>query len=250
MDAPDYEGAIVEGAEAIASALARDPERSVGNCPGWDLAQLAGHVGSLYQRVAEQVRSRSPEAVHPSDIPSPPTGGARVEWLREAAKGLMEAFASAEDAAPAGRWRDRAITAGLWRRRMAHETVIHRVDAEDAFGDDVVLDGGLAVDGIDEVLELFIPFSTAKEGWPPSDPLWLVRNDGSQHWWVRPGTNGVEVLSQPPDGLAGSDSESFARVDGTAAELLLTRWKRRKRAASAVAGSVDVLEQWLAFLGW
>jgi len=80
VHAAEYERAIVEGAEAIASALARDPERSVGNCPGWDLAQLAGHVGSLYQRVAEQVRSRSPEAVHPSDISSPSVASTEVVY--------------------------------------------------------------------------------------------------------------------------------------------------------------------------
>lgn len=245
--AAGYEEAITAGSEALASALVLDAGRAVGNCPGWDVAELAGHVGLLYERVGEQVSRRSPEPVRRSYLPSPPEGPARAGWLREASRGLIEAFAGAEESAPAGRWRDRVVTAGFWRRRMAHETVVHRVDAEDAFGRAVVLEGDLAADGIDEVLELFAAFSTRKDRWPPGGPLWLVRSEGAEQWWVEPGTDRVEVRRQPPDGLLAG---SFARMEAPAAELFLVCWGRRVPAGSAVTGSAALLEQWMSLFGW
>lgn len=208
---------------------------------------LAGHLGSLYERVGEQVRRRSPEPLRPSDLPSPPVGPARVGWLREASRGLIEAFAEAEENAPAGRWRDRVVTAGFWRRRMAHETVVHRVDVEDALGRAVVLEGDLAVDGIDEVLQLFVPFSTRKDRWPPGGPLWLVRSDGSEQWWVEPGAGRVELHRQLPGELQPA---SFARVEALAAELFLVCWGRRVPAGPAVTGSAALLDHWVSLFGW
>jgi uncharacterized protein (TIGR03083 family) len=44
--------------------------------------------------------------------------------------------------------------ATFWARRQAHETMVHRVDAELAAGRAAVLDAALAADGIDEWLWL------------------------------------------------------------------------------------------------
>jgi len=247
MPAYGYDDAIAVGSDVIASALVLDAGRAVPNCPGWDVAEVAVHLGSLYERVGEQVRRRSPEPLGRSDLPSPPEGPARAGWLREASRGLRETFAGAEDDAPAGRWRDRVVTAGFWRRRMAHETVVHRVDIEDAFGRAVVLESGLAVDGIDEVLELFVPFSTRKDRWPPGGPLWLVRGDGSEEWWVEPGADRVELRRQPPEKLPPG---SFARVEALAAELFLVCWGRRVPVGPPVAGSVALLDHWVSLFGW
>ena len=47
--------------------------------------------------------------------------------------------------------------AGFWPRRMAHETTVHRVDAEQAAGRPVApVPAALAVDGIDEVFGVFV----------------------------------------------------------------------------------------------
>lgn len=119
----------------------------------------------------EQVRCRSPEPIRSSELPAPLGGPSRAGWLREASRGLIEGFVGAENDAPAGRWRNRVMTAGFWRRRMAHEAVVHHVDVEDTLGRAVVLEGDLAADGVGEVLELFVPFSTRKDLWPTRRPL-------------------------------------------------------------------------------
>ncbi|MDA8147478.1 MAG: maleylpyruvate isomerase family mycothiol-dependent enzyme [Actinomycetota bacterium] len=247
MSGGGYDEAIVLGSDAIASALELDPGRALPSCPGWDVAELAAHLGSLYERVGAQVRSRSIGALRVFDPPSSPVGPARVGWLREASRGLIEAFAGTEEDAVAGRWRDRTVTAGFWRRRMAHETVVHRVDVEDALGRAVGLEGDLAADGVGEVLELFVPFSMRKDQWPPAGPLGLVRSDGSEEWWVAPGDDRVDVHRRQPGDLQPGD---FARVEAPGAELFLICWGRRRPAGPAVTGSAVLLDQWVSLFGW
>ena len=43
-------------------------------------------------------------------------------------------------------------TAAFWPRRMAHETSVHRVDAQQAAGAQLPIDTALATDGVDEFL--------------------------------------------------------------------------------------------------
>ena len=51
--------------------------------------------------------------------------------------------------------------AQVWARRQAHETAIHRYDAESASGDVNGFDLDFAVDGIDEILVGFAPLAPA-----------------------------------------------------------------------------------------
>lgn len=247
-----YSRAVATGAEAIAEAVEADPARKVPNCPSWDLAALARHVGLLYVRVSEQVRRRSPEPVRSSELPPAPQERALGPWLRQSADRLLEALRSTDGDVPAGHWRDQAVTAGFWWRRMAHETIVHRVDAEDCLGRAALLDSDLAVDGTDEVLELFLPFSTGKGTWPPDGALWLVRADGPEQWWVEAGKGNVHVRRQPPGSLPpeGPPLSAAARVEAPANELFLMCWGRRVPPTTEVTGSYALLEDWLSVLGW
>lgn len=48
-------------------------------------------------------------------------------------------------------------TVAFWRRRRAHETLMHLWDGQNTFGPADPFDTDLAVDGITEVFELFAP---------------------------------------------------------------------------------------------
>lgn len=243
--AADYLQAIAVGSETIAQALEADPDREVPACPGWDVDQLAKHVGLLHARVGEQVRRRSPEPVR---VPAPPNGPARVGWLRDASGRLLGAFDVTDEDAPAGSWRQTPVTAGFWRRRMAHETVVHRVDTEEAFGWPTTLDGDLAADGLDEVLGLFLPFATHQARWPPEGALWLVRADGPGQWWVEPRADRVDVRRRPPE--AGRSELRWSRVEAPAADLFLACWGRRALAPAMVTGTRALLDQWISLMAW
>ena len=56
-------------------------------------------------------------------------------------------------------------TVGFWIRRMAQETVVHRMDAQLAAGEPVTpAPDDLAIDGVDEVLNRFVEYGAAQ--WP------------------------------------------------------------------------------------
>lgn len=246
-----YERAIVSGAEEVAAGVQADPGHQVPSCPGWDVSDLAHHLGSLYLRVGEQIRRRSLESVRSSELPHVPSGRAAGPRVRQAADKLLQALAATQDDTPAGRWRDRSVPAGFWRRRLAHETVVHCVDVDDALGWSADLDADLAMDGVDEALELFLPFSISSEAWPPGGVLWLVRTDGPEQWWIVPSSNDVHARRPPPKGISPQwIPGEVTRVDATAADLFLVCWGRQVPPGTAVTGEPESLAQWLGVLGW
>ena len=79
------------------------------------------------------------------------------EWYLAKAEDLYEVLRASDPAAPCWTFSDGDATAGFWARRQAHETVVHGVDLALA-GDHAprVVPPRLAVDGVSEVLEVFL----------------------------------------------------------------------------------------------
>ena len=119
--------------------------------------------------------------------------------------------------------------AGFWPRRMAHETTMHRVDAEQAVGQTVApIPPTVAVDGIDEAFSVFV--ATFGGGRSPGDgrTVHLHATDAEGEWLIRfdPEAIVVEV------GHAKGD----AAVRGPAEDLLLWLWGRRPLDALELFG--------------
>lgn len=114
--------------------------------------------------------------------------------LDRAYAGLLAEFAAHVPDDPAGSWYTPDQTVGFWIRRMAQETVIHRIDAELGAGRPVApVAADLAVDGIDELLRVFLAYSVTEWGEYFADILagspgrtYTVRTDGAA-WRVRTG---------------------------------------------------------------
>ncbi len=104
-----------------------DPSAAVPTCPGWTVADLTRHVGQVYLHKTVAMR----EGAEPD--PWPPKELANEEplaLLDRAYAGLLDEFAARKPEDPAGTWYTPDQTVGFWIRRMAQETVIHRIDAE------------------------------------------------------------------------------------------------------------------------
>src|SRR5439155_8923348 len=73
-------------------------------------------------------------------------------------------FAAGAPGSHAATWFRPDQSVGFWIRRMAQETVVHRRDAELALGDPTPAAPDLAVDGIAELLDIFLSYSVTQ--WP------------------------------------------------------------------------------------
>lgn len=205
--------------EAICAA---DPAAKVPGCPEWTADVLAHHVAQTYLHKVECIRLGAfPENWPPQLDPDP------VVALDHEFAALTAAFAAHDPADAAATWHDPDQTVGFWIRRMAHETVIHRVDAQQVAGFALApIDDDLALDGIDEFLSLFIGFFSRKypEEYgsalrePDRRPLAVCA--GGRMWTLTTTEVGVDVER------VGESAAAAVTVSGEPGDVLLWLWVR------------------------
>lgn len=125
---------------------------------------------------------------------------------------------------------------------MAHETAVHRWDADAAIeGVDLAapIDADLAGDGIDEYLTVYLdPGRSSPTRVYPTDSLHLHRTDGPGEWMiVGDGQGGVTITHEHGKGAAA--------VRGTASELVLWAWGRPTSDVQ-IFGDESVAAAWQA----
>jgi len=179
------------------------PTATVPSCPGWTVADLTRHVGEVYLHKTLAMR----EGAEPD--PWPPKELADEEplaLLDRAYTGLLAEFAVRKPEDPAGTWYAPDQTVGFWIRRMAQETVIHRIDAELGTRQPVApVPADLAIDGIDELLKVFVAYSVAH--WAASFTDILGGSPGRRYRGRRPWRRGRCERERPSDGCAALDME-------------------------------------------
>jgi uncharacterized protein (TIGR03083 family) len=242
--------AIEQGTDLLAGVVAdHDPGLPIPTCPEWSLRQLATHVGRVHRWVAEMTSTGSAEAIPFGQVPDgryPGERAGQVRWLRTGARRVIEAVqAAGEKPVWAG---GGTGPASFWARRMAHETLVHRVDAQLAAGVEPEIDPKLAADAIDEFLELLIRSGyqspdLAVRALPPGAIMHLHASDdgldGAGEWLVRQATDGISV--EPGHGRGD------VAVSGPAAALLLMLVRRGAATDEKVTvyGDRVLLTDWL-----
>jgi len=116
---------------------------------------------------------------------------------------------------------------------MAHETSIHRWDAESATGEQAAVDAALAVDGIDEFLTVFLPRLADNFGEVGDATVHLHCTDVEGEWLVARRDGELTVTAEHAKG------DVAAR--GSASDLLLFLWGRVPADALEVFGDGDLL---------
>lgn len=238
---------------ATATAGARVP-----SCPDWSLRELVEHTGLVHRWAAEVVRTEAKERLDTALVPQaePPAGAdweGVLAWFAEGAA-LVEATlraAGTDSAAWGWGWQQ---DSGFWIRRMAHETLIHRIDAELAAGAEALADlapvnAALAADGIAELL--YNATAPAARAFPGRDAL---RGPGVRGLRVRAGATGW--LLAPVDGEegwfswgpddGGGEVEVGAEVVGDELTVLLWQFGRLPGGTPgpSVHGDPAVAEFW------
>jgi len=130
----------------------------VPTCPDWTVADLTRHVGEVYLHKVEMMR----QGKHPDGWPPAAFKEAEPVGLLTRGYGeLVAEFAARNPTDATKTWYDPDQTVGFWIRRMAQETVIHRIDAELGAGTPVApVPDDLAIDGIDELRDVFVMAAT------------------------------------------------------------------------------------------
>jgi uncharacterized protein (TIGR03083 family) len=239
----------IDGA-ALGGAGREAPSAPVRVCPGWDMTALVGHVGGIHHWVADIVRTGATAA--PATRASPPDPGDAGVVLAWYDQGLAALVSLLDQADPDGRvwnWFDRGpAPARFWYRRMAHETAVHRWDAEDAAGHPSPLDAALAVDGIDE-------FLTFVASWLPRSPV--AGLSGTLHLHATDTDHsapGEWLVTLAPDRLAlrHEHAKGDAALRGSASDLLLWLLNRKPADADGLTlfGDRSVTDAWRANIGF
>ena len=215
-------------------------------CPGWNVSQLLRHIGGGLRWATEIVRTRA--IAPPPDVALRDLSGFTDEDPSQLHESLTEAAALLQQALA-----DAGPDAQMWcpvdgggsafyARRSTHESAIHRAHAAIALGVEYVLDADVAVDGVDEWLELgCLPFHFDVHPWMrellgPGRMIGLHATDADVDW----------LLDLTGDTIAWrrSDEVASAGIRGSAADLLLTIYRRMPRDSGRIqvtgdAGLVD-----------
>jgi hypothetical protein len=200
------------------------------------VADLTRHVGQVYLHKVECVRDGGLR-----EMDWPPAGlkdEEPVALLDRAYAELVTELTTRDPAAPGGTWYPPDPTVGFWFRRMAQESVIHRIDAELGTGAAIApVPDDLAADGVDELLKVFVGYCVDAWGEDFTDALagspertykiqtTATADRPSVTWFVRTSPGHFAVEGGPGETLADEPVPDVT-VSGTPADLLRWSWNR------------------------
>lgn len=218
---------------------------TVPSCPDWTVGELARHLGAIYRRVrvnaaSSDIHTPWPALAVPDDAPAADDPSV-VSWFgQELAQ--IDAFLQALDPdRPVWNWAPQAKVGAFWHRRLAHETAVHRWDAQLATGLPEPLDSKLAGDTVSEVFDTMLPAGRRRSPSTASGMVHLVASDLDQHWWVRVRGEGVALLDTNTL-LDDSEHQPGAVASGTASDLALALWGRVSFDVLHTTGDLALLE--------
>ncbi len=216
----------------------RDLTAQVPNCPQWTVDDLVRHVAFVYLHKASAMRAGAlPGSWPPAEL----EGEESLALLDRGYAELIAEFDARKPDEPTPTWYEPDQTVGFWVRRMAQETVIHRVDAEQALGEPVAaIDDEVALDGIDEILRCFLAWPSTV--WPEEFAASLPKVEEAV--LVRAGDHGWLVRASP-DRIAVTDAGvgAAASVSGDPAAVLLWLWRRAGADGIVRAGELVAIDR-------
>jgi hypothetical protein len=227
-----------EGELLASSALGTDPHLPVRYAEGMTLGETVRHVGSVYRMVVAWLRSGDqPTRWQRAPIP----GQSIVEYLRAGHREILAELSAHDPADAAPSWWPLDQTYGFWYRRLAHETTVHRYDAQTAAATLTVTgriaDEEVAFDGIDEILSLWFTHRLGVLGVTNSWTGRVAVVAGRRRWITRIAASGT--ASWPAEG----DEAVDATVSSDPAGMYLWLWGRRSMGTATPEGDPAGIDQ-------
>ncbi|MFC9132382.1 maleylpyruvate isomerase family mycothiol-dependent enzyme [Streptomyces sp. NPDC057099] len=214
LHALESEGLLLAAAAEEAGAEAKVP-----TCPKWQVRDLVRHTGAVHRWAASYVAEGLAER-RPLDEAPDLDGAELVAWYRDSHRHLVDTLADASPDVECWAFLPAPSPLAFWTRRQAHETAVHRIDAESARGGaPTAVAPDFATDGIDELLRGFHARSRSRVRTPEPRVLRVRTEDTGAVWTVR-------LSAEPPVTTRGATGEAECELSGPAEQLYLALWNR------------------------
>lgn len=241
MRVDEFIASLREDGRALAGAAEQASlDASVPTCPGWLVKDLLRHVGGVHRWAAAHVarQRRTPFAQEDEQrFFAAPADDALVGWFSEGHLALVDALGTADPALDCWTFLPCRSPLQFWARRQAHETAIHRADAEAAIGRYPDWPPPFAVDGVNELLDGFFARRPQRLAADPASSIALHAVDADVAWTIMMGSGGLRVV-------AAELSDTTLHLAGTATQLYLLLWNRAGIEGLDVHGDVAAWELW------
>lgn len=254
MEIAEHIDALEREGEALADAAKKAGlGANVPPCPRWRVADLIRHTGYVHRWAARNITERPDKVFDGATEDQVLTSGETpddklLDWFLDGHVALVGALRTAD---PAGNYPvflpDAISPLAFWARRQAHETAIHRADAQLAAGQTPGYDKDFAADGIDELVMGF----AARSRKPPKNALgksMLVRStDTGRAWHIAwPDEPGIKGVCQR------AEADADCVLAGPASGLYLMLWNRldvrtvvgTPASATTIVGDAEVAIAW------
>jgi uncharacterized protein (TIGR03083 family) len=254
MEIAEHIDAVRSQGDLLAAAAERGGlDASIPPCPSWRVKDLLRHTGYIHRWAARHI-TECPDTVldGPSEADILRAGAADPDllaWFRAGHAALVETLNAADPGLVCATFMDAPSPLAFWARRQAHETAIHRADADSASGIRPEYDPEFAADGVDELITGF----GQRRKYRPSDGhgggMRVRATDTGHAWYVGAEGGRLQTRREPPgSALVGSAPAGAAActVAGPASGLYLFLWNRSDAAQAGVtiSGDTDFLDLW------
>ncbi|HVC39044.1 MAG TPA: maleylpyruvate isomerase family mycothiol-dependent enzyme [Candidatus Dormibacteraeota bacterium] len=212
----------------------------VPTCPDWQVRDLVRHLGGVHRwataHVAEQRLTAMPREEEYRLMGSAPADESLLSWFGTGHRALCRALSGATPELQCWSFLPASSPLAFWARRQAHETEIHRADAEIAAGAvPTPFPAEVAADGVEELLFGFAP-RRRRLGLESESRVALLPRDLSRGWLVRFGPSGVQAERVPGD--------ADCVIRGSASEIYLLLWNRLSAETLQIDGDPQALANW------
>lgn len=230
-----------EGEQLADTAQRAGTEALVPTCPEWRVADLLRHTGSVHRWATGYVAQGPSERTPFPDAPEL-AGEELLAWFREGHATLVRTLTEAPADARCWTFLPTVPSSPLafWARRQAHETTVHRMDAEAALGVPFgAVDPHLAEDGIEELLTGFHARPQSRVRTAEPRVMRVRATDTGAVWTVH--------LSQEPARTVRGDAyaeEADCTLTGEASWLYSALWNRRPLTGPGVTGDAELARLW------
>jgi uncharacterized protein (TIGR03083 family) len=238
IDELQRQGDLLADAAAQAGLAASIPP-----CPSWQVKDLLRHTGYVHRWAARHITECPDTLIDGPEEAEILRGGAPdpdlLAWFRDGHAALVESLSTADPGLQCATFIDAPTPLAFWARRQAHETAIHRADADSALGHRPEYAPDFAADGIDE---LIMGFGQRRKYRPQAETdgsLQVRTTDTGHAWHVGTGAGRIHARRE-------HDGPASCTVTGPASGIYLFLWNRSDAAQAdvTISGDTGFLDLW------